>query len=128
GLYNEASLIAVPDAVHIGWNQRPAASSWPPTPPPGTTPAHWFTHRGPCTSASKDLAASEPDFSHFLDCGTRALAAPVLSGPTQSVRLGAFRLMWTPSEPGADYVLQEAQRADFSDARDIYRGIALEFD
>ncbi len=126
GLYNEASLIAVPDALHVGWMRRVDPLPLPPASAPTEPPASWFTHRGPCAAVPAE-AGSEPDFAQFLDCGTRLLAAPALSGPL-SVRLGAFRLTWTASEPGGEYLLEEAERENFADAREIYRGSALHAD
>ena len=69
-----------------------------------------------------------PDFGAFIDCATRALAVPVLTGPEAPVPPGAYRLIWSDSEPDGDYVLLEATQADFSDAREIYRGESTELD
>ena len=128
GLFNEASLIAVPDSLHRGWVKRNDADPLPATPVPERPPAHWIAHRGPCAAAPMDAAITKPDFSGFLDCGTHALMAPFLSGPTHAVPPGAFRLRWTTSEIGAGYVLQEAGHATFEGAREAYRGAALEYD
>lgn len=127
GLYHEASLIALPDAAHVGWRRRPSAEvpSVPATPAP--PPAHWFTHRGPCAAAPVGVAASGPDFSRFLDCGTRALPAPQLQGPTGPVGYGFARLTWTPSVEGAVHVLEEARSPDFGFAREVWRGTGEAF-
>ncbi len=125
GLFNEASLLAIPDAIHLGWQLRIDPPMDPSEPVPGDAPDHWGTHRGPC--ASQTPAPDEgPDFGVFIDCGTRLLAAPVLMGPIAPVPPGPYRLSWTNSEPGATYSLIEAQAADFSDAREVYRGLATE--
>lgn len=127
-LFNEASLIAVPDALHRGWVKRNDADPLPAIPVPERPPAHWITHRGPCAAAPMDAAITEPDFSGFLDCGTHALMASFLSAPTHAVPPDAFRLRWTASELGAGYALQEAEHATFEGAREVYRGAALEYD
>ncbi|WP_046656579.1 hypothetical protein [Lysobacter capsici] len=128
GLFNEASLLALPDAIHLGWQRRldppdePAPASTP------TTPPHWRDHRGACLidPPSQD-ALSAPDFSRFLDCSTRLIAAPVLDGPDAPVSPGRYRLSWTQSEAGARYALFEAGLADFSDQREIYNGELSEY-
>lgn len=163
GLFNEASLLAVPDAVHLGWERRKVPDADEPAPDPLPRPPHWSRHRGPCaqprapreeakdddgcappcatdwselccpdtpapaTAPAAGAGGFEPDFGVFLDCTTRRLAAPTLFGPDTPVSPDGYRLNWTDSEPGASYVLREAQRADFSDAREAQRGPALEY-
>lgn len=131
GLFSEISLLAIPDAIHLGWRRReddPDPNATPPQPPP---PAHWLGHRGACAQSAGNAAAGsgleEPDFGAFLDCTTRRLDAPVLEGPDAPVRPGPYRLTWTQVEPGAQYVLFEAALADFSDEREIYRGADVEY-
>jgi hypothetical protein len=126
GLFNEASLIAIPDAIHLGWHKRVPGAVPPPEPTGDGTPAPWLTHRGPCAKAG-DETRLEPDFGAFLDCATRAIEAPVLDGPDLPVPPGAYRLAWTPVEPGARYVLVEATQPDFGDRREIYTGPGTEF-
>jgi hypothetical protein len=126
GLFNEASLLAIPDAVHPGWRLRIPHGAAEPAPPPTDTPPTWRTHRGACGDAGRE-PLSEPDFGAFLDCATRVLDAPRLEGPAGPVPPGAYRLGWTPSEPGARYVLKEATRPDFGDAREIPAGTELEY-
>ena len=124
GLFNEASLICLPDAAHVGWSRRIDLVPPLPRPAPLPPPPHWFTHRGPCAAAPPGAVAERPDFANFLDCDERALTAPALSGPAEPVRPGWFRLSWTGSEEGAEYQLQEARRSDFEDAPAIplYQG------
>lgn len=120
GLFNEASLLAIPDAVHLGWTRRPIEEPPAPEPRISNPPAHWSTHRGPCAAPTSGLEG--PDFGGFLDCGTRVLAPPVLEEREAPVPPGAYRLRWTDSEPGGAYTLVEATRTDFGDAREVYRG------
>lgn len=121
GLFGETSLLAAPDAMHLGWRRREDAVVDDEDPPPPIAPAHWAAHRGACLP--DDGGETEaPDFGVFLDCGTRRIDAPSLTGPQQPLQPGAFRLEW--SDAGADslYVLYEATQADFSDEREVYRG------
>lgn len=121
GLFGETSLIAVPDAMHLGWHRREDAPPDDADPPQPRAPAHWAGHRGACLPGDGG-ATDTPDFGVFLDCGTRRIDAPVLSGPQQPLQPGAFRLEW--SDVGADslYVLSEATQSDFSDEREVCSG------
>ena len=128
GLFGETSLVAVPDAMHLGWHRRedpPAEDIEPPQP---IAPAHWVAHRGACLPGHGG-AQDAPDFGVFLDCGTHRIDAPLLSGPQQPMPPGAFRLEWT--DPGAGqgtlYALFEATQSDFSDEREVYRGADLDY-
>ncbi|MFS8979346.1 hypothetical protein PO002_33515 [Cupriavidus necator] len=124
GLFNEASLLALPDAVHPGWGRRLDAPPDLSQPAAGDAPESWGEHRGPCAATTRP-SEDGPDFGSFLDCDTRLLNAPWLDGPDAPLPSGPYRLAWSDSEPGATYVLLEAGAADFSDAREIYRGPAV---
>lgn len=126
GLFSESSLLAIPDAIHLGWHKRDVGSIPPPHPPETTTPPPWHSHRGPCATSS-DEPLVEPDFGVFLDCGTQVIEAPVLDGPDAPVPPGAYRLSWTSTAPHERYVLLEATQPDFSDAREVYSGDANEY-
>jgi len=123
--FAEPSLIAVPDLVQPGWIEAPRNVPDPPRPAPFAAPASWRDHRGPCTPAGTD-ALSQPDAGHFLDCGTRLLAAPRFL-PLHAEAPGPVLLQWTPSEPGSTYVLFEAGRADMTDRVEIWRGTDLQY-
>ncbi len=136
GVFSETSLLAMPDAVHLGWRRREDEIDAVGEPLPPAPPAHWRTHRGACSQvadAASDAAEqdqstlSEPDFGTFLDCTTRRIDAPMLEGPDAPVRPGPYRLTWTQVEPAAQYALFEATLVDFSDEREIYRGVAAEY-
>lgn len=121
GRFNEASLLAAPDAVHLGWRRRDPAVPFEPQPASPTPPAHWFTHRGGCTELV-DASLEQPDFGAFLDCRTRRVETPELFGPSAVASTDDIALTWTDVEAGASYSLVEARQADFSDAREIYSG------
>jgi len=127
GLFNEASLIAVPDALHIGWKERSDVNIPATQAVNEKLPAHWFHHRGPCAVAPNDVLIDEPDFSQFLDCDTRLLTQPALKVSSGTVSRGDFSLSWESKESGVGFILEEAQQADFSNAHEIYRGNAFEY-
>jgi hypothetical protein len=107
----EATLIAVPDAVHRGWAPAKQDSPCPPV----------------------DLPASPaPGAQGFAPCAAVSVAAPTLAvvanSLQQNISSGTFTLEWTvPS--GAASELQEATRPDYSDAGDpLYAGTGDRFD
>jgi len=123
--WNEASLVAAPDAVQPRWERRPDEIVPPPAPAAFAPPAHWFSHRGACATAPPSGLAEGPDFANFLDRDSFVVAAPVLQGPVGPIVPGPLTLIWTASDPAAVYVLEEAARADFTGAVEIWRGADL---
>lgn len=121
GLFGETSLMAVPDAMHPGWHRREDAPVDDVDPPQPRAPAHWAAHRGACLPRDGGTTVA-PDFGVFLDCGTRRIDAPSLSGPQQPLQPGAFRLEWSDVGAGSVYTLYEATQSDFSDERAVYSG------
>ncbi|HEX3527321.1 MAG TPA: phage tail sheath C-terminal domain-containing protein [Thermoanaerobaculia bacterium] len=97
---DEATLIAVPDAVHRGWLREPPPPFAPPlASPPGTPPGG----------------------GGFLDCDAgRPVEALVLSATAPEN--GTFDLFWAADPSDATDTLQEATRPDFSDAAVISSG------
>lgn len=101
---DEATLIAVPDAVHRPWQRRSVSAALPP-------------HGNPPTAG--------PDFGTFLPAGTRVLPPPVL-GHDQPDSSGTFELTWQADATlpaSTTFTLQEARVADFSDAFDLASGV-----
>ena len=119
----EASLIAVPDSMHIGWGPGPGPEAGS---PPVSDPVPHLTwwHFLECDPlASPPGPYDEPDRGHFLRCDLRVLSPPDLSvdGPDIS---GRFTLNWTSPDTDAQFILQEATEPDFSDAVELRRGPA----
>jgi hypothetical protein len=126
----EATLIATPDAVHRPWRAS--------TPPPLLAPhvesrlphPEWW-HHTPCSPSVTVALAEAPPTDGFLFCGLRLLPLPTLqAAPVDG--LGTIRLRWSHPEQQDQpdlapwFELQEANRADFSDARVVYQGTARE--
>lgn len=103
----EATLVAVPDAVQRGWVPvDPPVVASPPELSPPARPEWW--HALGCLSPPAVPLASQPPWDRFLDCGTRVLPAPHLtSGPTTGD--GSTRLAWTSiAATGVRYTLVES--------------------
>jgi hypothetical protein len=100
----EVTLVAVPDAVHRGWEESDA-----PLPPP----------RAPVPPAR--LSLGSPDA--FRPCGLRVLDAPELflvEGPSP---VGTYALEWSSgAQEGASYTVEESLFHDFRQAAVVYAG------
>jgi hypothetical protein len=106
GLFNEASLLAIPDAPHPGWEPKPD-----PTPRMIPVPP-----------------APEAENANFVDCERTELNAPSLAGPSKPVAPGPFQLQWDEAGPGALYELQESTRSDFATWRTLHTGPENSYD
>jgi hypothetical protein len=126
----EATIIAVPDAVHRGWREAPPESIPPPVPSlPPQRPAWW--HFLDCDPPPKIEQVSNPQWGQFLDCALRVIEPPpFLTVDLKAEAATAFTLLWPSSPPQVNvvYVLQEALLADFSDAVVVYSGSATSYD
>ena len=108
GMFNEASIIAVPDALHIGWMK--------------TTPL---------ADSSQVIKSTnnEQTEKEFSNCSSGKLQAPSWKDiPKVVVLFSTFRLMWESSESTASFELEEALRADFTVVRKLYQGTDKQVD
>jgi len=124
-LFPEPSLFAVPDAVQPGWDIGQTADALLPPQPGAPANANWRTHSGGCPPADTTVLET-PDYGAFLDSSTRLLAVPDLTGPAAPVAGDMFTLAWGPQPTGSVVILEEAARADFSDAVEILRQKSVE--
>jgi hypothetical protein len=117
----EATIIAVPDAVHRGWVSSVAAPplvAEPSSPPP--RPEWW--HFLACSPAPEIPLVRAPEWGNFLNCDIRIIPAPELSLSAAPDQSGTFMLSWSLVLAGATYILEEATRPNFSDAQNISVG------
>ena len=117
----EATLIAVPDAVHAGW--KPATVEGLPSPNKSERLAHpsWGLS-DECDYVSKLVTGERPRYDKFLKCELCEIEPPSLYIQQDPDALGTFTLAWNCAESGLTFVLEEATRTDWSDSREIYRG------
>jgi hypothetical protein len=118
----EATLIAVPDAVHRGWSQipmpaLPRASALGFIPRPDWWPALV------CAGAPEIPAVEAPERAAFLACDIRAVTPPTLvvsDGPDAS---GTYTLAWESAEAdGRSFLVEESALNDFAETRTAYQG------
>lgn len=97
---DEVTLLAVPDAVHRGWELREDLHE---AAPPAPAPA------GPTAAG-------------FADCSLRRLATPQLEPPTVD-EAGTITLAWTATDdPDAVYTIEEARDGAWTDTSTIDAG------
>jgi hypothetical protein len=112
----EATLIAIPDAIHRHWHQAKSSAPTPPIPSAPVPHPRWW-HFLPCNPPALPLAtANAPERGQFLDCALRVIERPTMEnvdGPDPS---GAYRVNWSSREFDAQFILEEATQPDFSDA------------
>jgi hypothetical protein len=128
---DEATIISVPDAAHLGWHHEtdtegPVLPPPPPFPPP-MRPEWW--HFQDCRNPDMKRV-NEPLWGNFLDCGTRVVAAPkYLELKENKISAGKFTLIWMSPEKGEDvnFVLEESKTPGFELPQAIYTGKEKEF-
>lgn len=141
----EATLIAIPDAIHCPWTGI-ESGQLPQTQPssPPVRPEWWHFLDCSAATAQPQSALSdcepqsppaspmqgvhEPEWGNFLDCSIKVIDAPVLSSSTDLSEDGTFTLTWTSSQLNdAQFEVDEAGLADFSDAETLYSGRVKSF-
>lgn len=137
----EATIIAVPDAVHLGWLSVAPALPEPAQPQPSLDRPEWWHGLG-CDVRPEPLPAAPPA-EHFLNCAIRLIAPPTLrlvGAPVEERRVvldraqtNRYTLVWQAAadsiavDASVRYFLQEATQPGFGDATTIYAGPKTEF-
>ncbi len=120
-IIEEATLIAVPDAVHRRWRETSAEWSPPSARNEIIPPPDWW-HLGPCAPSVQTSPDTGVDRSQFRDCLAREIAAPQDLKKIPSDGSATFLLTWSSRESGSEFTLEEANFPDFSDAHTVYSG------
>jgi len=140
----EATIIAVPDAVHGGWvkdEREPLIN--PESSAPPLRPEWWHfldcnptPARKPALSScdpeppepSPIKAVHEPEWGNFLNCSIQIIEPPQLFAIPQLSSDGNITLRWELSPPqDADYVLEESSQLNFSDSVTVFEDTASSF-
>jgi hypothetical protein len=129
---DEATIIAVPDAVHRGWELGAEEYLRPPEPLPPLLRPDWW-HFLDCQTKTEIKPVAEPEWGEFLNCGIRIIEPPEFveesGSPDES---GTFSLSWTESSLSGsnetlNFILEESSNSNFAGARVIYEGPATSF-
>jgi hypothetical protein len=116
------TILAAPDMAQPGWELDLVGGMPGAQPLDPEDPISWHGHTGGCQPQRGLPRLAAPDLARFLDCGTRLLVAPDLSGPVTPVHAGEFTLRWTGGEPGVPVELEQSSSPDFAAAARIYHG------
>lgn len=140
----EATIIAVPDAVHGGWVKHEREPLVDPEPSPPLLRPEWW-HFLDCNPAPKKTPAisscdpeppepspikpvHEPEWGNFQNCSIQIIEPPQLFAFPQFSSDGNLSLRWELSPPqDADYVLEESSQPNFSDAVTVFEGTTSSF-
>ncbi len=140
----EATIIAVPDAVHGGWVKHAREPLVDPEPsPPPLRPEWWhFLDCNPVPKKNPALSSCdpeppepspikpvhEPEWGNFQNCSIQIIEPPLLFAFPQFSSDGNLSLRWELSPPQeADYVLEESSQPNFSDAVTVFEGTTSSF-
>ncbi len=122
----EATLIAVPDAVHRGWTLSTETTPIAPQPSAPQPRPEWW-HFLDCDPPPTIEPVAEPQWGNFLDCGLRVIQPPQLFKNGEADPSGAFTLTWLSEYAPARYSLEESLSPDFADAVTIFTGTDNQF-
>jgi hypothetical protein len=118
---DEATIVAVPDALHTGWYRAfynsPAS---PPDSAPMARPEWW--HFLDCNQATPVPLAAAPRGDQFLSCCLKVIPRPTLQLSQTLDELGTFQLSWTSALPGSVTIVEECTTPDFAGAVIAYQG------
>ncbi len=123
----EATMLAIPDAVHRGWSRSdPEKPVSPVETPPMLRPQWW--HFLDCDANVALPLTRQPVWGNFLDCGTRVIDAPTLDDLENPIQSNSFTLAWSEAaDPDATYVLEEAADPEFVVTEVVYTGPETQF-
>jgi len=117
---DEATIIAVPDAVHRGWKQKSSGLELPRSSELPTHPRWWRYLT--CNPAPNKLpVADEPAWENFLDCDLAILEAPNLSSEEKNSS-GTVSLFWSTVPHATRYVVEESRSPDWNATEVVYSG------
>lgn len=126
----EATIIAVPDEVHAGWERRPDEPVHAGASEPVPHPEWWRSL--PCSpTPASPPRATEPPWENFLDCDLRFVTPPLLFA-AEPDPTGTFTLTWSldeavDGETKTTYVLEEATDPEWKGSARIYEGKGTRF-
>lgn len=116
----EATIVAVPDAVHRGWRQATDDALKQPEPSKPLPHPEWWDYLD-CDPRPEIDPEAEPERGHFLDCRLREIARPKLEG-TEPDSHGSIVLTWSSAVDQRTFTLEESASPDWRGAAKVYEG------
>jgi hypothetical protein len=116
----EATIVAVPDAVQRGWTLRDVGEPPPAVPSSPLERPEWW-HFLACDPPPEIPRVVGPRWENFLDCGLRVLPPPRFR-PIRNELRGTYSLLWTSVVEGGTFVVEESSDPAFQDAEVIFQG------
>jgi hypothetical protein len=118
----EATILAVPDAVHLGWHKTSIEEAEPPDESLPLPRPEWWHFMNCRPSAQTKEPCLEREWKN--ETADNEISAPELMSSEVPGQAGTFMLSWAQASPpqNARFVLEESLNADLSDARTIYYG------
>jgi hypothetical protein len=118
----EATIIAVPDAVHRGWKYEAQESLPPEASQVLPHPERWRYLDCNPPPAQVPLE-KEPRRENFLDCDLRVLDPPAGFSRLDETPTGTITLVWKIVAGATRYVVEESRDAAWNGAEVIYSGL-----
>lgn len=116
----EATIIAVPDAVHRGWVLQPEEQLQPRASEPLPHPT-WWRYLDCNPPPDKTPLADKPAWENFLDCDLRILPEPEWKSEAQMPG-GTIALEWSAIEGTTRYVVEESRNPSWNESEVVYDG------
>ncbi len=132
----EATILAVPDAVHLGWEHAaPVPLTSPPEPSPISRPEHSRCPDDKSSPSAEQVKKEER--RHFVDCPVGEVPSPELkvrdlpglgaASDRLDTESGSFVLNWfSPAEDEKTFFLEESFDPGFTNPSVVYCGAETE--
>ena len=121
----EATIVAVPDAIHRGWSKRGELPEPVAKPSAPIARPEWWHFRA-CKSNQEIPLTAAPERGRFLSCDAEAPTPPSLAMVSPPDGTGTFTLEWFSLPPSSSsdpvFFLEQATQPNFIDATTIYTG------
>jgi hypothetical protein len=115
----EATIIAVPDAVHRRWTLQPEEQLQPGASDPLPHPK-WWRYLDCNPPPDKTPLADKPAWENFLDCDLRVVEAP--KWIEAQMLGGTIAQVWSTIEGATRYVVEESRNPSWNESEVVYDG------
>lgn len=123
----EATMIAIPDAVQRGWTRSAYEKAASPVEIPPLLRPQWW-HFLDCDAQTEIPRTRQPAWGNFLECETRVIQAPVLKDLGNPIQASSFTLVWSEAaDSNTTYVVEESPDPEFAVTEIVYTGLETQF-